>query len=192
MKQPLVISFVGVPGSGKTTFARQLAEQIGAITINSDAMRLAIWGSREAIRAVRTTPEERAHSNAMTLGAMNYLVKQSLRAGVSCIFDANGNKVEDRARTAKLAHENGGFAVVVRIRTPHDVALRRMTERTASEDQLEFDHDKALATITSFAAEIEEPDSTEHVVEISGEVPFDEQYAVFSRTVERWTSNTDS
>lgn len=32
MHKPLLISFLGAPGSGKTTFARRLAEQIGAVT----------------------------------------------------------------------------------------------------------------------------------------------------------------
>lgn len=182
-RKPLVVLFVGVPGSGKTTFARQLAEQLDAVTINSDAMRLAIWGSREAVRASRSTIESRNQNNKMTFGAMDYVARQVLSSGHSVIYDANNNKRHDRLVYTRLAAAHGALAVVVRLRTPHDVALRRMQDRDETDDQLKFDMHRAAGTLNRFVRAIEEPGSDEFVIEISGEVPFEQQYQTFIQAV---------
>lgn len=41
--KPIVILLVGLPGVGKTTLARQLAPMIGAVVLNRDEMRDAIF-----------------------------------------------------------------------------------------------------------------------------------------------------
>lgn len=62
--------FVGVPGSGKTTFAKELAVQLGAVTFNSDAIRLSMWGSRDEIWKTHTDSKKRDYGNRLTFGAM--------------------------------------------------------------------------------------------------------------------------
>lgn len=53
MTKPLLIVFLGFPGSGKTYFARHLAEKIGAVTLNTDALRVSMFGSLEKIDEIR-------------------------------------------------------------------------------------------------------------------------------------------
>jgi predicted kinase len=181
--KPLLIVFVGIPGSGKTTFSRQLAKEIHAVTINSDALRLAMWGSHDVVEAARATPEKRTELHAMTLGVMNYFVQQVLRAGVTCIFDANGNRKEDRARTVAFAHENDAIPIVIRLRTPEAVTIERMVHRNNAEDQLTFDQEKAYYIARQASDEIEEPDVSEFVIEIKGDTPFSEQLEAFTEQI---------
>lgn len=61
--KPLLVMFVGVPGSEKTYFAKRLADKLQAVTINSDAIRLSMWGSRDAIQATHATFRKRANAN---------------------------------------------------------------------------------------------------------------------------------
>lgn len=173
--------FVGVPGSGKTTFARQLAREIGAITINSDAMRLSMWGSREAIQETHDTQEKRNFANQLTFGALDYAAGQIIAAGSSVVYDCNANKFKERAKMRRIAEDHDGLSVVVRIRTPKRVAIERGLNREETHDQPRFVAEKAIEVVERFAREIEEPGDVERVIEISGEVPFSEQYEVFQK-----------
>ncbi len=177
--------FVGVPGSGKTTFARQLARKINGVTINSDAMRLSMWGSKEAVQRTHSSPRERANGNRLTFGAMDYAAAQILKAGHSVIYDANANNYAERNKMAHIAVENGGVGIVVRINTPHDVAIRRGLEREEAADQPRFVAEKAEDVVKRFAQAIEEPDEREQVVIISGEDSFERQYQDFCEQIEQ-------
>jgi predicted kinase len=87
-KKPLLIMFLGVTGSGKSYFARQLAAKIGAVRLNGDSMRLALFKTPEAVEARHSDPT----TNPMTFGAIDYAAGQILLAGCSVIYDAHHNR----------------------------------------------------------------------------------------------------
>lgn len=181
MSKPLLIMFVGTPGSGKTTFARQLREQIGGVILNSDSIRLSMWGSRDAIKETHSTPEQRVYTNKLTFGAMDYAAGQIIAAGHAVVYDCNANKREERQKMHDIAVANGGESVVVRINTPRDVAIQRGLDREETHDQPKFLVEKAEEVVDRFAREIEEPSDAENTITISGEVSFEEQYRSFQQ-----------
>jgi predicted kinase len=184
MTEPLLVVFVGIPGSGKTTFAKNLAQKLQAIVLNSDAIRMSMWGSLEAIQATHTSPEDRKHGNKLTFGAMNYAADQILQTGVSVIYDCNANHRYERQEKHDIADKNHATSVIVRIRVPYEVSLRRVQEREAAHDQRQMSAEKARGVLERFMDEIEEPDPDEFVIEINGEQSFDEQYAVFKQELD--------
>lgn len=171
--------FVGVPGSGKTTFAEQLADHLGAVTLNSDAIRLSMWGSREEIWKTHADLEQRAHGNQLTFGAMDYAAAQVLKAGHSVVYDCNANKRWERGKMAELATTNGGRAILVHIKTPHELAIKRIITRNEAEDSMSKNPEKVREIVERFAAAIEEPTTKEKVALISGEADFKDQLEVF-------------
>lgn len=180
MKKPLLVMFVGIPGSGKTTFARQLAQELGAVLLNSDGLRMSMWGSLDAIQATHGSVEERKAANKLTFGAMNYAANQALAAGVSAVYDCNANHAWERQEKHDIAKSQGAISVVVRIKVPYDVSLHRVQARDEAHDQRKFPTEKrARQVLDRFAAEIEEPTADEFVVEIDGEQSFEQQYGVF-------------
>lgn len=181
MQKPLIVVLLGLPGSGKTTFARQLAERIQGVTLSSDAMRLSIYKTREAAQAARD--EDRVLSNQYVFGALNYAARQALRAGHNVIFDAVVSHRSEREEKYEFAREFGAAAILVRIQVPREVSLRRMQERTPTEDQRQFHEEKAIGVFNYFAQELEEPTPDEPVVYIDGEAPFETQYQAFLEEV---------
>lgn len=173
-----LVCFVGIPGSGKTCFAKQLATALPAVTFNSDAIRLAIWGSRAVIQDHRES-HSRVINNQMTFGVMDYMTGQVLAAGYSVVYDCNANRRTDRKKLETLAHTYGAQAVVVQIETPYEVALERTQTRESVDDQVQFDKQKAEQILQRFKWEIELPTPTETVVHIDGQASFEAQWVAF-------------
>lgn len=179
MSQPFIVTFVGVPGSGKTTFAKKLAERSQAVILSSDGLRMAMWQSLEAIAEAHSSPSERSKNNKLLFNGMNYATQQILKAGNSVVFDANANRRAERQEKHDIAASQNAVSIVVRIRVPYEVSLDRLQSREAGHDSRRFDKEKAAGVIDHFAAEIEEPAEDERVVFIDGEAPFEAQYQIF-------------
>lgn len=179
---PLLVVFLGFPGSGKTYFATRLAEKLQAVTLNSDAMRLAMFGSLERIEHIRQTDRPRLYVDVF--GVMDYAAIQALRAGHTVIYDAQQTKRRDRKHVEELAASVGAIPVLVWIKTSPQVALRRGQKREARADSHQYDAAKMKMLVERFSKVTDMPEPGENVIEVSGEVPFEEQYAVFDQGVE--------
>lgn len=186
MDRPIIVTFVGVPGSGKTTFARQLAEQLGAVIFNSDAIRMAMWKTLEAIQNTHTDPEIRKFNNQLTFGAMNYAAEQVINAAISVIYDCNANHVIEREEKHSIARRSKALSVVVRIKVPHEIALNRVQEREEAHDQRRISTEKAEEVLKRFYAEIEEPTNEENTIFINGEATFTDQYESFTKQLHKF------
>ncbi len=179
MNRPIIITFVGIPGSGKTTFGRQLANELGAVILNSDSARLGMWKTLEAIQATHADPDERKHANQLTFGGMTYAARQILTAGYSVVYDCNANRLWERQEKHDIAHETNALSVVVRISVPYDLSLQRIQEREIAHDSRRISPEKAVEILDRFASEIEEPGEDEHVIRIDGTQSFDQQLESF-------------
>lgn len=179
MFDKILVTFVGIPGSGKTTFARNLARELDATVLASDSIRLSMWGTLENIQKTHTDPLERKNANKLVFGAMNYSAKQILDAGYSVIYDCNANHVWERNEKHDIAHETDALSVVVRIKVPYELSLERLQQREATHDARQFTREKAIEVLERFTNEIEEPTADENVIAIDGSISFDEQYKSF-------------
>jgi len=188
MRKPILITFVGVPGSGKTTFAKQLARELHAVILNSDSIRLEMWKTLDAIQSTHANPDERKYANQLTFGAMNYAARQILAAGHSVIYDCNANHLWERQEKHDIARETDALSIVIRITVPYDLSLERIQQREVSHDSRRISSDKAGEILERFMNEIEEPTTDEHVIKIDGAQSFDEQFQSFQSQLEQLVS----
>jgi predicted kinase len=72
--------FYGNPGSGKSIFARQIAEHLHTVRLIGDSIRIAMFGSAESIDKAYTD-ETVAQLNNMVFGAIDYVAEQVLGSG---------------------------------------------------------------------------------------------------------------
>jgi len=179
MSKPLLVVFLGFPGSGKTYFSRQLAKELQAVTLNSDALRLSMFESLEQIEAIRRTDTARLYKDVF--GAMDYATVQILRAGHSVVYDAQQTKREDRRGIERTASEAGAIPILVWLKTSRETAIKRAQEREQSDDSHRYDAKKIAYLVDRFDSVTDLPDEGENVIEISGELPFEQQYAIFVR-----------
>lgn len=169
---------LGVPGSGKTYFSQRLAEQLHGVRLNSDAMRLSIFGSLETMSKIYNS-DDRSQLNDYTFGAMDYVTGQLLAAGKSVVYDAIHTKRADRQKQELAAEVHGAVPILLRVTVPREVAVRRIIERPAAGDTRQFTPEKAEEVVTHFDETTEPPVDGELVIDINGEASFDEQMASF-------------
>lgn len=182
---PLLIMFVGIPGSGKTTFARQLAKRLDAVILSSDSIRIWMWGSRDAIPSSQHGIEEKRRANKLTFGAMNYAANQVLSTGRSVIYDCNANHISERQEKHDIAKKQDAVSVVIRIKVPYEVSLTRVQLREDTHDQRQMPLEKAQAVLKRFLDEIEEPTAKEKTIFIDGQQAFEQQIAEFQTQLTR-------
>lgn len=167
-QKPFVIVFLGSIGSGKSYFARQLADKLGIVRFNSDAMRKAMgeeWG---------------IEANLRLWGALDYSIEQTLRAGYSVIYDAaRMNKLDARVGIDELARKVDARVIVVWIDTPREIAAERAEKRQPMDDQLPFTRSQVDEIIAVHEQGFGSPQPHENVIKISGLISFEEQYEVF-------------
>ena len=165
--KPHVFLMLGAPGSGKTHFAKTLAEKTSAIRFNSDFIRQHLFDN--------PADHHTRQDHLDILRMVNCAAVPVLQAGHSVIYDLNNNFAEDRFNIASNAQLIGIPTVVVWVKTPIIVAIERGTTRTLSKEHIRV----SPQHIERVAAEIEAPGKTEFCIEIDGMIEPDDQHNQF-------------
>jgi aminoglycoside phosphotransferase family enzyme/predicted kinase len=130
--RPRLILVGGLPGSGKSTVARALAERIGAECLASDVLRKELAGAAPGARLSAAVGKGIYSAPLSTLTYRELLVQaeRHLRGGRSVVLDATFARTADRRRAAALARAAGGGLVHVECRCPAGVAHERLAARS--------------------------------------------------------------
>ena len=171
-ERQLLVMMLGVPGAGKSYFARNLAEQLDMTRVTADEVRTRLYGSIEAAH----TPERKLD----VFRIVNQEMEQSLRSGESVVRDNQNNHRRDRDMCRKLAQEVGAHAIIVWVQTPQALAIQRCGERSAAVDQIQWDETEATRHYNNSLQAIERPTPDEACIQIDGTADFEEQFKVFS------------
>lgn len=106
MKTPTLLIITGLPGTGKTTFAKELAKSLKLPLITKDSLKEIIfdtlgWSDRAWSKKV----------GVASYSLMDYLVESQLAAGKDLIVESNFKPEFDNAKF-QAWQENYGFSAV--------------------------------------------------------------------------------
>jgi aminoglycoside phosphotransferase family enzyme/predicted kinase len=121
----------GLPGSGKTTAARRLAQAAGAIHVRSDIERKRLFGLAPLERSEAHCGVYDADSNVRTYGRLAELACLALRAGWSIVVDAAFLRRAERDAFAGLACQAAVPLTIIDCIAPAAVLRERVTKRLA-------------------------------------------------------------
>ena len=169
---------LGVPGSGKSYFVRNLTETMGFIRVSSDIIRTELFGRPDAHMLDPDRPPESFDAETYTL--LNQRVDQALAAGHSVVRDHMHNSKSLRGGVCRQAGAAGALPLVVWIKTPHELSHQRGMARELQPDQKpETDPDRMRRAIDYYNGCIEPPTADELCLEIDGRLDFAGQLAGF-------------
>lgn len=129
---PVMVVVVGLPGSGKSYLAREIAKRYPAAVLDSDALRQVLYAE----------PRHTQQEHGRLFPAIHVLMQSLLARGISVIVDATNLKEANRKPYYDIAARLGAKVVLVRTWAPPSVIRSRLDGRETARHQL----DRSTAT----------------------------------------------
>jgi predicted kinase len=117
--QPFLLMLSGLPGTGKSSLARQLSERLRSPIVETDVVRKTLFAR----------PAYSADESAVVHWVSRLLIKKLLSRGVPVIFDATNLVESQRGTLYHTAEQVGVKLVIVRVVAPPQVVYERLQRR---------------------------------------------------------------
>jgi predicted kinase len=117
--KPVLIVLVGLPGTGKSTLARAIAQALPAAVAESDWVRKTLFPS----------PTHRGQESQFVHRVARAVIGRLLRRGISAISDATNLIEFHREFLYRIADQNEARLLVARVVAPEDVVRQRLEQR---------------------------------------------------------------
>lgn len=156
MNQPRLYLMVGYPGAGKTTVARWIAEQTGAVHL---------WADVERNKLFSKPIHSEAESDQL-YAQLNERTESLLAEGKSVIFDTNFNHYSDRQLLREIAARHHARVIIIWVATPVGIARERAVHSQIVRNG--YDFTMSPAQFDAIAAKLESPRSNEKIIKIDG------------------------
>ncbi len=116
---PSLVILCGLPGTGKSHFARELARRAPFVWLNSDRTR----------KLLVDTPSYSRREHRRVFSAMHVLTRGYLRDGYSVVFDATNLNENVRRPLYESANEVGVEPLIIRFTALPELVRRRLSDR---------------------------------------------------------------
>lgn len=118
MKSPVIAMLCGLPASGKSTYANELAKNMNATVLSSDALRLEMFGD-----------ETDQDHNQQVFQELHKRVKEHLRSGKNVIYDSTNISSKRRRGFLEELKKIDCFKECIIIATPYEQCLENNMSR---------------------------------------------------------------
>lgn len=162
---PTLFIMQGLSGSGKSYYAEQIHQQVGALVISSDRERKRLYGIQNTTRVsdAEKSVLYSAHMNQATYQALYQACQSALQSGLSVVADATFLQARHRERFIEMAESAQRPYLIISLEPDADLAEQRITER----EQLNLDPSDANAQVMRRQLDqFEPPLANEHALSI--------------------------
>ncbi len=168
LSKPLIIIMVGLPGAGKSFFARQFSQTFGAPVVSYDRIRFELFND------ITFSKEEQVIVGRIA----DYQTEELLKTRRTFLVDGGDNTYSERSKLEKIAKKSGYEVLVVWVQVDNASAKRRSMKR--SKNKLDDKYNRSLTAdeYTSQAKRLTPPKKNEQCTVISGKHTYHTQAKV--------------
>lgn len=156
-QQPIMMLVVGMPGAGKSFFAKRFSETFGAPVVGFDRIRAELFAEPQF------SPDENDLVNRLAA----YQIEELLKTKRTFMIDGGCNAKTDRLRLGQIAKKAGYTPLVVWVQTHESTAKNRATKRSSRRADDQYNASLTPEQFEAFKRKFTSP-VTENYVVISG------------------------
>ncbi len=165
LNKPTLILLYGVPGSGKTHFARQICNYIHAAHVQADRIRFELFEE----------PRFDKQENSVVNHLAEYMAQEFLNAGISVVFDTNAMRFSQRRILRDMARKAKVQPVLIWFQIDIESAFVRVNKRDRRKADDKYAVPLDRTTFESVIGPMQNPTATEDYIVISGKHTFETQ-----------------
>ena len=170
--KPILVLLYGFPGSGKSTFARQLATELGMAHVHSDRIRHELFEK----------PRFDTRENEIVSHIMDYMTEEFMRSRISVVYDVNTPRLIDRRLLRDVARKYKYYTSLVWIQIDAESAFNRVVKRDRRKLDDKYASPIDRTTFEDMAGAMQNPTMEEDYMVISGKHTFATQkHTVFKK-----------
>lgn len=173
LAKPLVIMLVGVPGAGKSFFARQFSDVFDSPLVSFDEIR----------RTLFSDPQFSRDEETLIAMVMRIQMKQIFKTRKTFLIDGGLNTRMARMAIEKLAKQYDYGTITIWVQTDEDTAGFRSTHRSKKRPGDLLNTSMSDEVFSNHAKRINPPESKEAHVVISGKHTFATQAKIVLRHI---------
>jgi len=173
LSRPLVVMLIGVPGAGKSFFARQFADMFSAPLVSYDYLRHTL--------VPESTYEK--EEDAVISEIVTSQLQELLKTGRTIIIDGGMHTSQQRAEIAKAAKKHDYGSLVIWVQTDTPTAEYRSIRRSSLRKGDELNSSMQPASFKRYVKLFEAPSKREEYVVISGKHTFTTQAKTVLRKI---------
>lgn len=163
--RPTFILLYGFPVAGKSFFARQLGEALGAAHVHGDRIRSELFEQ----------PRYDARENEVVSHLMEYMAEEFLKAGISVIYDVNSMRLTERRALRDLARKHKAEPLLVWLQIDVESAFARVAKRDRRKMDDKYTAPMDRNTFEHVVGRMQNPSPSEDYVVVSGKHTFHTQ-----------------
>jgi predicted kinase len=173
LSPPLLIITMGLPGSGKSFFARQFADLYSLPRVSEDRIRF------ELFEKPQFNSDEADIINRMSF----YMLEQNMKTERTIICEGNFLTASERKAAEELARVNGYRMLVVWLQTDIETSAQRAAVRDRRNPDSKFAFAVDRSTFSVLKNSLQRPGEKETVVVVSGKHAFKSQCLTVLRKI---------
>lgn len=171
LNKPLIISFYGYPGSGKTFLANQLKEHLHAAYLNSEKIRYELFEK----------PKYDIQENNVIKHLMDYMSEEFITSGLSVIYDVASYTKKDRILVNRVAKNTGAEHLTIWLQIDQETAYYRCQLRDKKQNNLVNSRPLSEKQFNEILASMQNPTEKENYLVTSGKHVFSTQFAALTK-----------